>query len=134
MDAEAQASDGSPGVPSGFTCPECHGALWQIEEGDLLRFRCRVGHAFSGASLLAAEAEALDAALWIAFRALEETAALRRKLSARMRARGRLTTAQRFDRQAAAAEESARVIHRVLVHGPSSGVTDEGVGRESAGA
>ncbi|HZQ35293.1 MAG TPA: hypothetical protein VFD32_05135, partial [Dehalococcoidia bacterium] len=48
---------------------------WQIEEGDLLGFRCRVGHAYSGTSLLAAEADALDAALWIAFRALEETAA-----------------------------------------------------------
>lgn len=124
MDAEAQMNEGQIGVPSGFTCPECHGALWQIEEGEILRFRCRVGHAFSGTSLLAAEAEALDAALWIALRALEETAALRHKLSARMRNRGRLTTAQRFERQARAAEESARVIHKVLLHGPSSGATD----------
>ena len=41
-----------PGTASGFTCPECHGALWELQEDGLLRFRCRVGHAFSAESLL----------------------------------------------------------------------------------
>lgn len=30
---------------TGFTCPECHGALWNINEDDIARLRCRVGHA-----------------------------------------------------------------------------------------
>src|SRR5262249_9666528 len=34
------------GKPSGFTCPDCHGALWEVEDGTMLRFRCHVGHAF----------------------------------------------------------------------------------------
>ncbi len=67
MDVQAGAGESPAGVPSGFTCPECHGALWQTEHGELLHFRCRAGHAFSGISLLAADAEALDAALWVAF-------------------------------------------------------------------
>ncbi|HEY7295822.1 MAG TPA: chemotaxis protein CheB, partial [Dehalococcoidia bacterium] len=78
----------------------------------------------SGTSLLAAEAEALDVALWTAFRALEETAALRRKLASRMRTRGRLAAAERFERQATSADESAVVIRQVLLHGPSSGAAD----------
>ena len=51
---------------------------------------------------------------------------MRRKLSARMRARGRLATAVRFERQAASAAESALVIHKVLLHGPSTGTADGG--------
>ena len=58
---------------SAFTCPECHGALLQIKNGSLTRFRCHTGHAFSSESLLAALAESSENALWNALRALEET-------------------------------------------------------------
>src|SRR5262249_52555810 len=31
------------GPPSGFTCPECGGALWELQNGELIRYRCHVG-------------------------------------------------------------------------------------------
>src|SRR5262249_5443581 len=40
------------GVLSPFTCPACRGALWEMEEGGSLRYRCHVGHAYSEGSLL----------------------------------------------------------------------------------
>ena len=40
------------GALSPFTCPSCRGALWELEEGGHLRYRCHTGHAFSNASLL----------------------------------------------------------------------------------
>jgi two-component system chemotaxis response regulator CheB len=52
------------GEPSEFTCPECGGTLWEQQEGNLLRFRCRVGHAYSTESLVAEQREALEGALW----------------------------------------------------------------------
>jgi hypothetical protein len=39
------------GRPSEFTCPECHGVLWELNDKDLLRFRCREGHAYLAESL-----------------------------------------------------------------------------------
>ena len=42
--------------PSDFTCPECHGTLFRVREGEYAdRFRCRVGHGFSTDSLLAGQ-------------------------------------------------------------------------------
>ncbi|WP_322745225.1 chemotaxis protein CheB [Nostoc sp. LEGE 12447] len=36
-----------PGKPSTFGCPECGGILWEVEERNLLRFRCRTGQVAS---------------------------------------------------------------------------------------
>ena len=47
------------GVPSTQTCPECHGTLWEQEDGGLTRFRCRVRHAFSAETLVDQQAAAL---------------------------------------------------------------------------
>jgi two-component system, chemotaxis family, protein-glutamate methylesterase/glutaminase len=62
--------------PSTFACPDCHGVLMQVPEGDRVRFRCHTGHAYSAESLLGAIGEGTEAALWNAIRALEEGALL----------------------------------------------------------
>ncbi|MEA2708691.1 MAG: two-component system, chemotaxis family, protein-glutamate methylesterase/glutaminase, partial [Phycisphaerales bacterium] len=72
MEREAIHKEMRPGAPSGFACPDCHGTLFEIREGQLARFRCRVGHAYSPESLLAAQSNGIEAALWTALRALEE--------------------------------------------------------------
>lgn len=41
------------GKPTVFTCPECHGTLWEMQDGDLMRFRCQVGHAYTVDSMTA---------------------------------------------------------------------------------
>jgi two-component system chemotaxis response regulator CheB len=46
MDIAMMENQEHIGTPSTFSCPECGGILWELEEGGLLRFRCRVGHAF----------------------------------------------------------------------------------------
>jgi two-component system chemotaxis response regulator CheB len=65
-----------PGTPSGLTCPECGGVLWESDDGGFLHFRCHVGHAYSEDSMVAAQAQRLEAALWTAVRVLEEEAEL----------------------------------------------------------
>ena len=69
------------GVPSAFSCPECSGVLWELREGGLVRFRCRVGHGYTMASLAEDQTDAVENALWAAMRALEEKAALSTRMS-----------------------------------------------------
>jgi two-component system, chemotaxis family, protein-glutamate methylesterase/glutaminase len=104
-----------PDRPSGFSCPDCHGVLWQIKDGGLERYRCRVGHAWSPESLLTQQSEALEAALWIALRSLEERAALARRLAEPARNRGHSITATRFEEQAAEAQQAARLVRDLLL-------------------
>jgi two-component system, chemotaxis family, protein-glutamate methylesterase/glutaminase len=69
------------GTPSPFSCPECGGVLWELNEGELARFRCRVGHAYTMTTLADEQTDAVEEALWAAMRALEEKAALATRLS-----------------------------------------------------
>lgn len=106
------------GVPSGFACPECNGVLWESTDAGLPRFRCRVGHAYSIENLLAAQGTALDAALWAAYRALEERAALTERMAERMRGRGQPRLADRFAEQTTETRVRADLIRRVLLTAP----------------
>ena len=110
--------DKHPGTPSGFACPDCGGALWELRDGELIRFRCRVGHAWSVTSLLSEQAEALESALWTALRALEERAALAQRLCDRLRERGHERPALRFEEEAREAHRRAAVIRQVLLTEP----------------
>jgi two-component system chemotaxis response regulator CheB len=60
------------GAPSGYTCPECNGALWKIKDAKPLRFRCHTGHSFSAHLLSQLQDRAVENALWSSLRALQE--------------------------------------------------------------
>lgn len=55
-----------------FNCPDCGGVLWQMKHGELLRYRCHTGHAFTSAALLAQQSEKIEETLWVALRMFEE--------------------------------------------------------------
>ena len=102
------------GKPAGFSCPECKGVLWELKEGELLRFRCRVGHAYSAETLIDAQKEGLEAALWSALNALDEKAVLARRLAQRAQERGHVLTARQFEQQSAEALQRAGLIRLAL--------------------
>jgi two-component system, chemotaxis family, protein-glutamate methylesterase/glutaminase len=102
------------GTPSGFTCPECHGGLWEIDDGQLPRYRCRVGHGFSADSLLSNQHTDVEAVLWTAFRALEERASLCRRLADRAGERQAAITSQHFRAEAAEVARQAEVLRALI--------------------
>jgi two-component system chemotaxis response regulator CheB len=104
-----------PGSPSAFGCPDCGGVLWEQQEGKLDRFRCRVGHSWSALNLLAEQSHALEDALWVALRALEEKAALANRLASRMSQLGNDRSAAAFRTRAEAARSQAVTLRRVLL-------------------
>ena len=119
------------GQPSGFTCPECQGGLWELQEGMLFRYRCRVGHAYSADSLLSAYGSSVEAALWAALRSLEENAAFARRLAKRSEIMHQPNAQTRFTRQAEAASEHASTLRDMLASGPVNGEpTEEVIGPE----
>ena len=105
------------GHPSGFGCPHCGGALYEITEHGFTRYRCRVGHAFSPASLMEAQNDGTEKALWSALRALEESAALCRRVAMRAERRNSPHTVSKFVERAQQANRHAESIRRMLAKG-----------------
>jgi len=104
-----------PGTPSSFGCPDCGGVLWEISDGEFVRFRCRVGHGWTSEALLAQQTSNLDDALWVALRTLEESASLSRQIAERHRSRGAEALASRFEAQAESSEVKGAVIRDALL-------------------
>jgi two-component system, chemotaxis family, protein-glutamate methylesterase/glutaminase len=117
LDGDVVRPGDRPGDPSGFSCPDCGGVLWELHEGDLVRFRCRVGHAWSAESLLGQQAETLEAALWVALRSLEERSALSHRLMDAAMSRGYAMSAHRFAEQALDADKAVDRIRDFLLGG-----------------
>jgi two-component system chemotaxis response regulator CheB len=108
----------SPAPPSGraketavtTACPECGGVLTERSEGAMTQWRCRVGHRYSPGSLTDAQAEGIEAALWVAIRALEDRQALLARMADHADGRGQERSARSFrDRAATAGDHAAQV-------------------------
>ena len=99
--------------PAGYGCPTCGGSLFEIEPVPHPRFRCRVGHAWSPESLLEEQAIALEGALWVALRSLEEKSSLSRRLAA-LRRNSVVGVGERFALMAEEAEAASATLRRLI--------------------
>ena len=106
---------GLPGSPTGLSCPVCGGVLGEQADGDELKLECRIGHVVVLEALLDAKAAAVEDALWAAVRALDEKAALERRLSERAQQREDAEAAALHARVSRAAQRRAGIVRDVLV-------------------
>jgi two-component system, chemotaxis family, protein-glutamate methylesterase/glutaminase len=105
------------GSPAGITCPDCSGNLWEIDEGPNIRYRCRVGHAYSEEAIARAQDASVERAMWTALRAVEERVALLKKLAEQAERRGHKGVAAVFRERADAAGDDAETIHNLILSG-----------------
>jgi two-component system, chemotaxis family, protein-glutamate methylesterase/glutaminase len=97
-------------------------------EGELVRYRCHVGHAYTVDSMIGAQAALVETALWTAVRALEEKAQLSRRLAERSRRRGLDRLAQRYAEGVQSAELGSSSIRQLLLKGTADPVNADGPG------
>jgi two-component system, chemotaxis family, protein-glutamate methylesterase/glutaminase len=118
LDEPALADANRPGRPAAMTCPDCSGAMFVLDEGSFIRYRCRVGHAWSPETLLTQQWEATETALWAAIRTLEEKAALHRGLAERSRGThlGHGYHVERAAEATASAAVLRDILRRPIVH------------------
>ncbi len=55
-----------------FNCPDCGGPLWEVANGNVLRYRCHTGHSFTSSVLEAEQKANIEETLWTALRMFEE--------------------------------------------------------------
>ncbi len=73
------------GALTPYTCPECHGPIWQLGNDEPLKLRCHVGHSFTGEVFSTEQTQSVENALWSAVRVMEEKVTFSRQLAARKR-------------------------------------------------
>lgn len=95
-------------------CPECGGVLKERSEAGVLQWECRVGHRYSPDTLIDAQADDVEGALWAAIRALADRAALLERMAGQAERRGQPRSARRFRRQAQAASEQTGIVRQAL--------------------
>jgi two-component system chemotaxis response regulator CheB len=115
LDMTTLNDDRRYGEPSAFSCPECGGVLWEIEDGELVRYRCRVGHAYSSETMQAEQVNSLESALWTALKVLEENATLLRRIMKRSKRTGMDFTLQSITKRLKLAEQRAQLLRGVLM-------------------
>jgi two-component system chemotaxis response regulator CheB len=114
------------GGATGLTCPECGGAVWEEEDGGVVRFACHVGHRYSAESMLEEQGAAMEAALWMAVRVLMERAGLLRRLAERVRVTPGSIAQRRFEEAAEDAERQAAIIRDGIVSRGTADLAREG--------
>lgn len=107
--------------PSQLVCPDCGGSMWEVHAGELVRYTCHVGHSYSPESLLSSQTEAVEDALWVALRTLEENVELNLRMAERARKRDNSIMYSRYMAQVAEARMRADILRHALSHTSKSG-------------
>jgi two-component system chemotaxis response regulator CheB len=120
FDVDELCSPHRLGAPAGLGCPDCGGSLFALPDGGRVRYRCRVGHAWSAVALAERPGAHVETALWVALRTLEDKAALHRRIADSARERDARYLSGLNLRAAREAEESAELIRQLLLCNPTS--------------
>jgi len=101
--------------PIALTCPDCGGVLSEADDKHPLRFRCQVGHAYTAKALLGEQEGAVDEAMRVALRIIEERAHLVTRMGKDAEASGRASIAEDYLQRADEYRTQAEVLRVALL-------------------
>lgn len=105
---------------STFSCPDCGGVLFELNDKHPVRYRCHTGHAFSLRTLAASQEMVTDAALWTGLRALQEKESILCRLAQAQGAHASTSaSAQAFLHEADELSEMIAALHKLTMKAPS---------------
>jgi len=97
-----------------ISCSSCGGPLWKIDDSKINRYRCHVGHAFSEEALLDSQNKALEEALWVAMRTLEEKKMLLKRVEMDYRQKGVRALTTTHNEQIDEVQQQINTLRQVL--------------------
>lgn len=104
------------GEPTHYACPECHGVLSSIRDGDIIRYRCHTGHAYSADSLLTSITEKIEDSLWNAIRGAEESILMLNSLGDHYAEKNQPKLAAMYFKKAKEAEGRAQLVRQAVMN------------------
>lgn len=99
-----------------FTCPDCHGVLFRLMDGNRPRFRCHTGHAFSADSLLTTVTESIEESLWNAIRCIDESTMLLNHMGNHFANNGQANLGAMYYKKALEAEARGDIIRQTVMN------------------
>lgn len=118
---------GTPGQPTGLSCPDCHGVLAVRAEGRRghLTLICRIGHVYSLPELLASAEDRLDQSLWMALLTVQEFHDLLDDLHGRADRGGLGRAARLLAERRERARDTAAMLRRTIENNRGLEIVDE---------
>lgn len=99
-----------------YACPECHGVLSAIKDGNIIRYRYHTGHAYSADSLLTSITENIEDTLWSAIRGVEESIILLNNLGDHYAEKNQPKVAAMYFKKAGEAEGRAKLVKQAVLN------------------
>jgi len=94
-------------------CPDCHGTMWEIDEDELVRYRCHLGHAYTAEPMALALDESVRL-LASGLRALEERISLVQDLAEHADRRGLSAVAESWARKTREFERESETVRDAI--------------------
>jgi two-component system chemotaxis response regulator CheB len=102
-----------------FVCPDCGGTMQRVDDPDVLRFRCHVGHGWTAEALHDRQDDQLDAALWTALRTVEDQISLDERLLQRAEQQARPRGAVAIEERLSQRRRASQALWQLLTSGPA---------------
>lgn len=99
---------------TGLSCPDCGGPLYATFSEKAETYDCLVGHRWSPESLFEGHSAAVERAMWLAIRSLDERGRLAARLADGAQTRGHELSARQFAEAAQEARHAANVIREAI--------------------